>query len=50
MDNILSVRGGDETVGGEYASRLENQLAELSAKFGKSFVDAIEKVNSDLLC
>ena len=50
MDNILSVRGGDETVGGEYASRLENQLAELSAKFGKSFVDAIEKVNSALLC
>ena len=50
MDNILSVRGGDETVGGEYASRLENQLAELSAKFGKSFVDAIEKVNGELLC
>jgi len=50
MDNILSVRGGDETVGGEYASRLEKQLAELSAKFGKSFVDAIEKVNIALLC
>jgi hypothetical protein len=50
MDKMLSVRGGDEAVGGEYASRLEKQMADLSAKFGKPFVDAIEKVIIALLC
>jgi hypothetical protein len=45
MENIFSVRGGDEVVGGDYASRLEKQLAKLSAQFGKPFVDAIDKVN-----
>lgn len=45
MNNILGTRGGDG--GGpkeDYASRLEKQLAELSAKFGQPFVDAIEQV------
>ncbi len=42
--NILSVRGGDDAMDGEHASRIEKQLAELSVEFGKPFADAIEKV------
>jgi len=50
MENILSVRGGGDDDGNsdgglkeDHSSRLEKQLEELSAKFGKPFVDAIEQ-------
>lgn len=43
MENILGVRGGDGTTKEDNASRLEKKLDELSVKFGKPFVDAIEQ-------
>jgi hypothetical protein len=46
---IMGMRGGDGSVREDYASRLENQLAELSVKFGKPFIDAIERVSIILL-
>ena len=48
MDYILSVRGGDDSMEGEHTSRIEKRLAELSAEFGKPFVDAIEKVKRNI--
>ena len=45
-NTILNVRGGgDGSVQEDYASRLETKLAELSVKFGRPFMDAIERVS-----
>ena len=43
MEQVLNMRGGDGTVKEDHASSLENKLAELSVKFGKPFMDAIEQ-------
>jgi hypothetical protein len=50
VDSILSVRGGDDAMEGDHASRIEKQLAELSVELGKPFTDAIEKVNHCIRC
>jgi len=42
LEDLFYIRGGDGFVE-EYATRLEKQLAELGAKFGQPFLDAIEK-------
>jgi tetratricopeptide (TPR) repeat protein len=42
LEDLLGIRGGDGG-GVEYATRLENKLAELGTKFGQPFLDAIEK-------
>lgn len=49
VTNIMGIRGGDGSVREDYAFRLEKQLAELSVKFGKPFIDAIERVSISLL-
>ena len=43
MQNILNIRGGGvSNTKEDDATRLEKQLAELSAKYGQPFIDAIE--------
>ena len=42
MEKTFGMRGGDGTVKKD-ASSIDKQLAELSAKFGKPFIDAIEQ-------
>lgn len=45
-NTIFNVRGGGGgSVQEDYASRLETKLAELSVKFGRPFMDAIERVS-----
>ena len=45
MDSVWNMRGGDGNIKeDDHATRLEVKLAELGAKFGKPFVDAIEQV------